>query len=625
MDYPLNETEAADLRSPARLEQLRQKSQSVSQRALLEGTPEALWPVFAFTDLLNQTVGMQETENTYLQRDYGGSWMHAETTNSGLAVAYEELPYEWLAPRKYRVERIHSKGPLKYLSFGLELQAQGLTQTEVTCTICFVSILPAAVARLLINKEISKFMQTFQLLSQQLAQGLPPLLAYFAPAQSAPQAETWVQQWRDFVPQEPIRRALADYIARAPERLAYRLRPFELAQAYGLDPLDTLKACLRLSREGLLHLLWDCRCPGCKGPKESFSHLSGIQSLAYCPSCAVSYGLAFDQNLELTFQPVSSLRPTTDRYFCAGSPGNTPHICWQQNLLPRQQLSCQLELPAGVYALRSLSSNNELILSLSEQPGALSELKLKLAQGFASESGSAEHLDLKPAVRLQLDNQNDYEVTLMLEDLSWQPLAVTAARVQALQAFHDLFPEEVLAPDEALPLTSQIFLQARILNPQQLDAEDQHASQDEILSWVQSRVQQHEGAALRQADSLLGIFATPFEALSAAWDLRQELASLHLLYASPIELGLALVQGPCEVFVESGRLSYRGLACELAEQALELSAGESIVVSESLLNGPEMQGFLQDPLLQIESLPGQDVEWLRLVFEPQADFSELLL
>lgn len=633
MSYPISEQDAAGLRSADRLTTLRRQSQSVSRSELLPGSPEALWPVLSYTDFLNQAVGMQETDNRYLNRDYGGTWMHAQTLNSGLTVAYEELPYEWSAPGQYHVERIHSKGPLKYLRFGVSLEpaeSGQSAQTRVTCTIAFVSILPGPVAKLLINKEISKFMRQFQALAKALAQGTPALCAYFEPAAAqASRIEGWIRDWQDFVPELDVRSAIADYLARAPERLAYRLRPFELAAAYALDPLTVLKACLRLSREGLLHLLWDCRCPGCKGPKESFQHLSEIGSMAYCPTCAVSYGLAFDQNLELTFQPARSLRPTTDRYFCAGSPGNTPHISWQQNFSAGETRSFTLFLAPGVYAMRSLSSANELLLEVLADPvsGAGSELVVKLKDHFTTVPDFAEGLiPLHVGAKLELHNQNGYETTVMLENLYWQPNSVTAARVQAVQAFHDLFPEEVLRPGESLPLQSQILLLARIYNPAAV------GDPTEILSWLESRIQLHEGAAVPHDETaLLGIFATPFEALSAAWDISQELEQISLLLPEPVELGLSIARGPCEVFVREHKLAYRGPACEAAEagakltleRAAGLTSGQSLAVSESLLAEPGLELFWEDPLVEISEQETADGRWRLLSFS--GSFAEFLV
>jgi adenylate cyclase len=587
MSYPLSETQAAALRSPDYLENLRQQAQSVSQQTVLPGQPTTLWPVLSWNDLLNQAMGMQTTENSYLTRSYGQTWMHAKTKNGGLPVAYEELPYEWDAPHHSHVERIHSKGPLKYMRFAIDLRAVDPGHTEVTCSLHFVSILPTLIAKPLILKEIKAFIRLFTQLAERLEQGIPPLRTFFAPASSL--ATQWASQWESWVPWPAVRQALADYIAHAPERLAYRLRPFEVASAYHLDPLEVLKACLYLTREGLLHLRWDCRCPGCKGPKESAAQLQDLKAMAYCPTCASHYGLAFDQNIELTFQPAAALRPTQERYFCAGSPGNTPHLAWQQNFAPHQNREFTLQLAPGGYALRSLSSTNEVLIWLGDHPQAQAEARLTLSEHF----DGASELYLQPGARLQLHNTNAYELTCMLENLDWQAEAVTAARVQAVQAFHDLFPEQILAPGEHLPLQSQILLHARIHNGERLSTSGDPVP--ELLAWLQQGIQAHEGAVVSQGDTALwGIFATPWEALSAAYELSQGLSDLNLLYDEPIVLQMALAAGACEVIAEHQQLQYRGGICEVLTAMTGTPDNSALWVSQNLW---------QDPLVQAELAP----------------------
>lgn len=622
MPYPLTESEAAGLRSEATLSQLRGQAREVVQTELLPGSPEQLWPVCAFTDLLNQAVGMQATRTSWLARESGSAWMHAETKNAGLAVAYEELPFEWEAPRRYQVERIHSKGPLKYLSFGVDLDPAEGERTRLSCRIRFVSHLPGPVAALLINKEISRFMQVFRQLAQALQAGTPALKAYFDPAPGLQAGiEAWVRDWEPIVPDVAIRQAIAGYLARAPERLAYRLRPFELARAEGLDPLAMLEACLLLSREGLLQLMWDCRCPGCKGPKESFARLGAVAAQAYCPSCAVSYGLAFDQNLELSFQPAAGLRPTSEQYFCAGSPGNTPHLSWQQNLLPGASRELALRLTPGLYVLRSLSVANELLLSLSEEH-TLDQLQIEIADQFrcpaAPLAGQSppQILELRPGARLSLRNLKAVDLTLMLENPHWRSEAVTAARVQSVQAFHDLFPDEVLGPGEALPLQAQIIFRALLQGDggEPLGAD----AQSELFAWLQTRIQQHAGAVVAAADaSLQAVFASPDAALAAAWDLQQELPDLNALYLAPVNLSIGIARGPCEVFGQDGRLAYRGPAPAQAEAAAAVT-GQGIVIGESLLQGPEMGYYLEHPLASWQYLadpPESSERWLHCSFE----------
>lgn len=609
-DYPLSESEALKLRGFTHLKQMRQQAKALEKSTTVPGLAADLWPSFSFTDFLNQMVGMSETHNFYLNRNYGNTWMHTQTKNGGMNVAYEELPYEWSAPHHYRVERIYSKGPLKYLCFEVQLRAQGVENTQVSCTIHFVSRIPQAVASLLIQKEIQRFIKAFETLAQRQAQGVQGLRVFFddTPALTA-RIQELSARWSELEPQQRLREAVADYILRAPERLAYRLRPYELAELYLLDPLDVLKLCLRLTREGDFHLMWDCRCPGCKGPKESYAQLSELSPSAYCPSCAVSYNLAFDQNLELTFQPHSHIRPTQELYFCAGSPGNTPHISWQQNFLPNETRSFDLRLPPGDYVLRSLSCENEIEIevSLEGEP----RFEFELTERIQS---SGPRLCVNPEAQLTVSNQNNFEVSLMLENIFWQAQAVSAADVQAVHDFHLLFPNEVLSPNESLPLTHQIFLDVAISNAEELlraytddPNSDGSAILQENLNWAQNIIQQHEGAAIQPAEhSLRGIFRTPFDALSAAWRMLEERSDLMMLYEHPPEWQLGLGAGPCEIYNTGNRLGYRGEAVERAQSAAQFSQNQGIGIWEELLRDENMKHFIEHPDAQFSRSPDHD-------------------
>lgn len=352
MSYPLSLPEAETLRSPKNLAKYRQKARCVSRDIILGQQREELWPLLRHTDFLNQQVGMKTTTNSFLALEQGGSLMHATAKNGAFAVAYEEFPYVWEAPAVYAVERVFVKGPLKYLQFKVELEpldvdAAGIPQTRVVCSISFVSVLPPLLARLAIGQEIDKFMGSFQRLAQRLTTGEKGLLPFF---EALPEQALLplTEKWSALTTVPTLARDLVHYFLAAPERLSYRLRPREFAAWYDHDPLDVLNLCLYLASQGDLHMQWDCRCPGCKGPKSSYTQLSQLSAVSYCESCASHYGLAFDQNIELTFSPAAQIRQVSDAFFCAGSPGNTPHVAWQQIVPAQGEGSFLIQCPAGL-------------------------------------------------------------------------------------------------------------------------------------------------------------------------------------------------------------------------------------------------------------------------------------
>ena len=583
MSYPLSLQAAHDLRTLENLAKYRHKAQCVSREAVLNQGRETLWPLLCHTDFLNQQVGMKTTTNFFMALAEGGSLMHAQAKNGPFQVAYEEFPYIWEAPAVYAVERIFVKGPVHYLQFKVELETTDTaSQTRVKCAIHFVSKLPSAVAKLVIGQEIDKFMASFQRLARRLEAGEKGLLPFFAvlpESQLAPVSD----KWSAFTAVPGLARDLAHYFLCAPERLSYRLRPREFAAWYDHDPLEVLNLCLYLAYQGDLQMHWDCRCPGCKGPKESYTQLAQLKNMGYCASCAAHYGLAFDQNIELTFAPSSQIRDVSDAFFCAGSPGNTPHVAWQQIVPAHTTAHLTVQAPPGRYILRSLnfSPEKELTLDVAAPQVAL-EFALT-AQGLTAE--------LEPltcaALTLHFENTRDYAITLLLEDVFWDDLAVTAAQVQCVQMFHDVFPAEALGADVSLPLSHQVFLAVHWTD-----------ADPELWTWTQFQLGQFQGALLQAsgtAEQRRWIFASAFDALAAAWSLQEAFGEMADFYGDSQCLTVTLAAGPCEVQCQAEQLHYTGPALEelaaLSDWQGQL-AGHNILVPVSWFAQPEMTSFL---------------------------------
>ncbi len=583
MSYPLSLQAAHELRAVENLSKYRAKAQCVVREVVLPQGREALWPLLCHTDFLNQQVGMKATTNFFMALAEGGSLMHAQAKNGPFQVAYEEFPYIWEAPAVYAVERIFVKGPVHYLQFKVELETTDTaSQTRVKCAIHFVSKLPSAVAKLVIGQEIDKFMASFQRLARRLEAGEKGLLPFFAvlpESQLAPVSD----KWSAFTAVPGLARDLAHYFLCAPERLSYRLRPREFAAWYDHDPLEVLNLCLYLAYQGDLQMHWDCRCPGCKGPKESYTQLAQLKNMGYCASCAAHYGLAFDQNIELTFAPSSQIRDVSDAFFCAGSPGNTPHVAWQQIVPAHTTAHLTVQAPPGRYILRSLNFSPEKELTLdAAAPQAALEFALT-AQGLTAE--------LEPltcaALTLHFENTRDYAITLLLEDVFWDDLAVTAAQVQCVQMFHDVFPAEALGTDVSLPLSHQVFLAVHWTD-----------ADPELWTWTQFQLGQFQGALLQAsgtAEQRRWIFASAFDALAAAWSLQEAFGEMADFYGDSQRLTVTLAAGPCEVQCQAEQLHYTGPALEelaaLSDWQGQL-AGHNILVPVSWFAQPEMTSFL---------------------------------
>lgn len=590
-DYPIPLQQATALRAPENLEKHRKKARQVRREIVLPYSREVLWPLLCHTDLLNQQVGMKTTTNFFSAQEQGGSLMHARGKNGGFAVAYEEFPYVWNAPERYAVERVFIKGPIKYLCFQVELEAVGKDETCVTCAIDVVTKLPPPLAKLVIGQEIDKFIATFKQVADRLSRGQKGLLPFF---KSLPDSALVLQteKWSAFTTDAELAKHLSHYFLCAPARLSYRLRPREFAAWYDHDPLAVLNLCLYLVHQGDLSMQWDCRCPGCKGPKSSYQRLFDLQAVSYCESCATRYGVAFDQNIELTFSPAPHLRQVSDDFFCAGSPGNTPHISWQHIMPPQTHTQLEVHLAPSTYVLRSLQFEKEYFITFDEDSP---HGHLDVHQNLESADLAASEDPLTCSrLSLSFDNVTDYEVLLMFEDVHWQSLAVTAAEVQCVQMFHDVFPHEELAEGLTLPLSFQVFLELHWA-----------LADSELMEWCCHQLRQFQGAKLKEeTQQTRWIFASAFDALAAAWAVQEAFQEMRDFYAEAQTLTLTVAAGPCEVSSGDGAWQYRGEAIEQLTRLSQLASAlpaHNIVVSALLFSEPGMATFLDHGNYQVNT------------------------
>ena len=574
---------AVALRDQEYVDQLRRQAHSLTGTTQLGLMPVALWPVISNTDMLNQKLGLSPTENDFRPTDHGGSEMYVETYAAGMPMAYEEFPFEWREPEYLAVERIFHKGPLKYLRFGVAAAAEA-GGSRLTITMDYVPALPDAIVRGMLQLNLKQMLRQFEACAEKLAKGANRLQVFYAEAtpKNARAIEKLAQSWSKFAPASEIPRVLAEYVLLAPDRYAGRIRPFELAAEFGLAPLDTLRCCLLAARAGLLHMRWDMRCPGCKGPKEHAAGLGEVGAHAFCPSCVADYSVGFDQNLELTFFPDPKLRKVDESHFCAGSPANTPHLQAQFNLWPGQQRELALRLEPGQLVLRSLLA--ETSLSVAADGTAHAELVLDDSLALSQ--------PLAPEIELRVRNPKPYFQSLQFENPAWQARACTGALVCSLQEFRDFFRQEVLAPDRVLPVERQTIWLAGLWRDAEPLAGDEA---EESFEQLRQLLRVYDGAEVRsEGQLLLAAFADPLDGLRAALEALAQFSEVNALLRpdDPIDLRIGLHEGPCTVLNQQGRLDYAGESVELALSLLGLADSGELVIGPELMQDPDISWLL---------------------------------
>ncbi|HEY3107358.1 MAG TPA: DUF5939 domain-containing protein, partial [Chloroflexota bacterium] len=544
-------------------------------------------------------------------------------------VRWVEHPFEFEAPRRYSVWRDYFWTPLGLFPFRSVRATVELVPTEDGGTEVVSSAdveprnwLGALIGRLVVGprscqavvdqcRNLERFLlgQASHPFPDLLAAGAapPPVTGRPVPARPAPArgeaADTWDRLARSGAGPE-LSAALRRHLETAPDDEVLKMRPFELADRWGLDRRETLVAFLHATTAGLLEMSWDVLCPGCRISKRSVPSIDAIQGQVHCDFCNISFDASLDQQVEVRFSVAESLRRIEDRRFCSGGPMNTPHVIAQAELRPGEERRLAAPLGVGPVRLRSLQSRRTAIVDVQEG-GDAGELALTLTADAIAPPASAA---APGAVRLRVANRSEVPATLVLEDPGWPDTAATASVVATIQEFRDLFDAQVLAPGLQLAIQRQAFLFTDLTGSTALY---QKVGQARAFRLVHDHFQilftavtSHRGAVVKTiGDAVMGAFPTGADAVACALAMQRAIRRLETDGAiDPARLlKIGIHEGPCIAVTANGRLDYFGTTINTAARVEHECRGGQIVMTDEVHGDPAVQAIVRAAGIDLET------------------------
>jgi class 3 adenylate cyclase len=574
----------------------------------LQASPEALWPLVADTNRFNRDAGVPAVE---VQVEDGSRLTNARRRLRlfifGLAVEWEEQPFEWIRPHRFGVVRRYTRGPVAEVRVQAELQPLdgGGTRLVYQCwaqpkNFLGLAAIPAQIG--FISKR--KFAAAFRRYDQLLLKGQPPLYQK-SQASFAPGGQARLMGLSEKLISQGARREIVEQLAgmmqNADDLSLARIRSHAMADYWGFNRRDVLEVCLWATRIGLLDLQWDLICPHCRGAIESSNTLTGIRAHVFCESCNIDFNVSFDNSVELTFRPNSAIRQVEARNFCVGGPQMTPHIVAQQLLSPGQERELQLELAAGRYRLRSPELPGEQFLLAAADGEAEATLRAG-AQGWPQ---IERQLSTSPL--LHLKNATDSDQLFILERTAWSDQAATAAEVTALQIFRDLFSNEALRPGEQISVGSLTVLFTDLKGSTQLYREIGDAPAfGAVMSHfdtLRASIAEEDGALVKTiGDAVMAVFRRPAGALRSILEAQRKL-SAPPPGMRPLLLKVGIHYGPCIAVTLNGRLDYFGCTVNMAARLEGLSSGGDVVISNTVYADPEVAEMIDGPEHELTARP----------------------
>lgn len=546
-----------------------------------------MWEALADTDWLNRAMGNKPLEVEPLRGSTAARFL-MKTRLGGFHVAYEELPFEWERPHRFSVVRRMRAGPVEQLrmEFFTAPGAGGGTQVRLRLTLWPRLALLAPVVRLSASQGLSRMAEVVRELDESLARSgqRPALEPQYPPAHGALAAAA-----RTLEPQvrlELVQRLVA-LVERGGDDVVSRLRPYALADGWGLERREVLEACLYAVRAGLLELRWELVCPSCQTGSTAVPTLAEVGEHASCQFCELSFGLNMDESVEATFVPAQGVRAVAAGPFCSGGPARTPHVL-AQSVLPAGG-EALLGAPAEPGRYR-LFARGGATARVEVEPQAPAEVAVEVA-------ALPPLVRVAPGGQVRVRSSGEQERHVKLELLTWARQAATARDVMLVPSFRRDFSSQLLKPGLALRVARVALLFSDLTGSTELYASAGDAAAFRLVfdhfDVVNRALEAHGGAVVKtMGDAVMAAFPTDEAALAAAREVLKAFESFRAVAALHLRthIKLGVFGGPCYVVSANGALDYFGQTVNVAARLQgEARSGELVasaaVVDEALAAG----------------------------------------
>ncbi len=557
----------------------------------LNSPPEALWPLVSDTNRFNRDTLLPPVELLGIEKGV----RHVRYKFPIIAVEWDEEPFEWVYPHRFGILRRYRKGPLTEMRVDCRLERREPNGTRLIYQAWVRPANPLGVLGIPLAIGFASarlFEQAYHRYDEILSRGDRTLVPSSGRNLSPGGRSRLEVQGKLLMAQgtsADLLVRLTEFLERADEISVQRIRPYALADAWGVERRPVLEMCLRATRLGLMDMYWELLCPECRGTSEGHGHLSELNAHSHCKTCNIDFTANFDHNVEVVFRPNPSVRTVSESLeFCVGSPQRQPHVVLSMIVPAGEELPLRTVLDAGRYTLKvdGLRGSQALIAA----PNGADTLVIEAASsGWPSEETP---ISLTPY--LKLVNHTGEHHTFDLVRTEWSDQASTAADVTNLQVFRDLFSSEVLRPGEEISVGSVTLMFTDLRESTKLYRQIGDATAfgrvREHFDVLEKSVAGEGGALIKtMGDSVMAVFRHPAQALRAI-----RIAQMRLSDREPrLWLKAGIHVGPCIVVNLNQRLDYFGSTVNLAARLPDFSSGGEIIFSEAIRHDPDVAAFLR--------------------------------
>ncbi|UUX50858.1 DUF5939 domain-containing protein [Nisaea acidiphila] len=561
-----------------------------------------VWEALADTKRYNESIGLPKHEIREEEQPDGSVRFFATAKLGPVTLHWEDIPQEWASGRWFRHRRLFLKGPLKQLNVFVRFEDEG-----EGCVVHYrIDVEPAGLLGGLIARKgiFATTERNFHQVSENVEAWAKEQAETPYPTEPVTLDETHSRRLETALGRvdasrygHGLGRRLAEWLLSAQEVDLMSIRPLKLARMWEEEERHVIELCLEAVKDGLLESRWDLLCPRCKGAKLTTSGLDELPEGAHCPSCNISYDRDFARNVELTFQPAAGIRKVVHGEFCLFGPMSTPHVRLQVRVAPGGSESVETALAPGSYRIRTLEPGPERILDFSG--GGFPALSI----GEAEIAVETEEPELGTVT---LRNRCERPRVVIVEARDWAEDALTAHRVTTMQAFRNLFAEDVLRGGDEVGIAHITLMFTDLSGStalyEKIGDAPAYGLVREHFDFLSRIVRDNDGGVIKTiGDAVMAAFTEPGNGIKAALEIREHVAEFNRAHRSnPIGLKLGLHAGPCIAVTLNGRLDYFGGTVNMAARLQGEAGPGEIVISEAIAADPAAAEMLKSQWLEAD-------------------------
>ncbi|MEM7564917.1 MAG: adenylate/guanylate cyclase domain-containing protein, partial [Pseudomonadota bacterium] len=554
---------------------------------------EKLWDLVSDTARWGEATGFPKYQANERLQDDGSVRVYGEIEVVGISIKWEELPVNWVSNHWFEQTRLIQRGPIASMTNAARLENHGdSSKLEIELKFETRNLLGSIIAKKLQNSYADKVKQLIDSADKLISSEQPDLfVSTYEPSLTTINRSARLLQKITQTPYEHgLGQQLVDYINGQLEVDLWSIRPLAIARRWQADPGQVVELFLQSVRSGLLESRWDILCPRCRVSKTTASNMSDLPKGSHCEACNIDFDSDFARNVELSFSPGPSIRPIEPGFYCRSGPGTTPHIKLQSSLAAGESRCLPLLLDKGDYRLRTLEAGSEITLSWNQElfpQIILQDNKIML------ETTSASH-------EICIHNKTKEHRTFIIDELNWMKDVLTAEQVMTVQAFRDLFSDQVLRPGDEVSIRNVTFMFSDLVGSSSLfnelgDAEAYHIVREHFADLNQI-MRTHQGSIVKTiGDGIHASFLAPENAIQAALEMQSAMPAFNeRLGVKDISIRIGLHSGSSIAVTLNDRLDYYGDVVNLAARLEGQGAAGDISMSRNFSEDPAVAKLMQN-------------------------------